>query len=64
MEGVRVSNTLKIIKVLYKLGGCATVDDLVRELGRSRKYVHAYLSILKAKSVVRTFGRLYCLSKE
>jgi Fe2+ or Zn2+ uptake regulation protein len=62
----KVSNTLTIIKVLYKFGGCATIDQLCAELSRKKNYVHSYLSILKEKGMVKKVvvenGKiLYCL---
>jgi len=65
----KASNTLNIIKILFKLGGCATIDELCSELGYKKNYVHSYLSILRLKGVVRNVvdsdGRiLYCLSRD
>jgi len=62
------SVTLKLIKVLYKLGGSASIDDLVKELGLKKKYIHSYISILVKKEIVERKitpnGILYCLKKE
>jgi len=62
----KVSNTLKIIKVLYKLGGCATIDELMSNLSLDRNYIHSYLSILRDKGVITNKivddVTLYCLN--
>jgi predicted transcriptional regulator len=63
------STTLRLIKALVRRGGSATVEELMEELKLDRNYIHAYLSILVRKGVVKKEKNergkiLYCLSKE
>ncbi len=63
-----VSTTLKLIMVIYKLNGCASIDDIMRNLNISRNTAHTYLSILRRKNIIinkySEEGKiLYCLNK-